>query len=85
MVSVTNKPIILSVVMLSFVMLNVVVLNFVMLNVVMSNVIMLNVVAPSGGLKYNHFLTLFILKLKTPFTIRLIESRTPVSQNLLDT
>jgi hypothetical protein len=83
MVSVKNKPIMLSVIILSFDMLNVVIL--VMLNVVMSNVTMLNVVAPSSGLKYNHFLTLFIMKPKTPFTIRLIESRTPVSQNLLDT
>ncbi len=41
MLSITNKPFVLSVVMLDVVMLNVV-----MLNVVMLNVVMLNVMAP---------------------------------------
>jgi hypothetical protein len=51
MLSVANKPFILSVVMLnvvilSVVMLNVIMLSVVMLSVVILNVVMLNVVAP---------------------------------------
>ncbi len=44
MLSVSNKPFMLSVVMLNVVILNVVMLNVVMLNVVMLNVVILNVV-----------------------------------------
>jgi len=44
MLSVANKPNMLSVVMLNVVMLNVIMLNVVMLNVVMLNAVMLNAV-----------------------------------------
>jgi hypothetical protein len=44
MLSVTNKPFMLSVVLLNVVMLNVVMLNVIMLNVFILNVVMLNVV-----------------------------------------
>ncbi len=46
MLSVTNKPFLLSVIML-----NVVMLNVIMLNVVMLSVVMLNVVAPHRCLR----------------------------------
>jgi hypothetical protein len=45
MLSVANKPIMLSVVILSVIMLNVVMLNVIMLNVIMLNVVILIVVA----------------------------------------
>ncbi len=44
MLSVANKPIMLSVVMLNVVLLNVVMLNIIMLNVIMLNFIILNAV-----------------------------------------
>jgi hypothetical protein len=55
MLSVTNKPLMLSVFMLNIVMLSVIMLSVVMLNVVirsvvMLNVVMRNVVAPSPPL-----------------------------------
>jgi hypothetical protein len=55
MLSVTIKPILLNVVMLSVVKLNVVMLSIVMLNVVMLSVVMLNVI----------MLPFFSLSLKT--------------------
>jgi hypothetical protein len=58
MLSVANKPIMLSVVMMNDIILNVVMLSVVMLNVVMLCVVMLNVVA----LEYS--LQLIILSLK---------------------
>jgi hypothetical protein len=46
MLSVTGKPLMLSVIMLSVLMLSVVMLSVVMLSVLMLNVFMLSVVAP---------------------------------------
>jgi hypothetical protein len=47
MLSVANKPVMLSVFMLNVVMLSVVMLSVVVLSVVMLSVVVLNVVAPS--------------------------------------
>jgi hypothetical protein len=44
MLSITYKPFIMSVIMLSDIMLNVIMLNVIMLNVIMLNVNMLNVI-----------------------------------------
>jgi hypothetical protein len=58
MLSVANKPLKLSVVMLNVVMLSVNMLSVVMLNVAMLCVIMLNAVAPTYGLLLNGIYTL---------------------------
>jgi hypothetical protein len=47
MLSVTYKPLMLSVIMLNVIMLNVIILSIIMLNVIMLSVVMLNVVAPN--------------------------------------
>ncbi len=50
MPSVTDKPFMLSVVMLNVIMLSIVMPNAVMLRVVMPNVVMLSVLAPKLGI-----------------------------------
>jgi hypothetical protein len=46
MLSVVNKPFMLSVIMLSVIMLNFIIMNFIMLNVIVLSVVMLYIMAP---------------------------------------
>jgi hypothetical protein len=57
MLSVSDKPVTLGVIMLNVIMPNVIMLNVIMLNVIMLNVIMLNVVAP---VKHPHLLDMIL-------------------------
>ncbi len=72
MLSIANKPIMLSV-MLSVVMLSVVMLRVVMLSVVMLSVVVLNVVAPNGLCKYYSTNRIFVVQRKLQ-TLQLLET-----------
>jgi type II secretory pathway component PulC len=56
LLSVANKPYMLSVIMMNVVMVSVVMMNVVMASVVMMNVVVLNDVLPPTKLYFTHFL-----------------------------